>query len=117
MGYKLAVKNVVVVPVKFSMPDEGKTKLFNFSITCERQTAAEFQAGGQDDNGTFGNQKLREQMLDITTGWTGQTFVLEDDGTPSAFCRDAFEFMLGVPGLLDVVVLSYMKESQAKAKN
>jgi hypothetical protein len=117
MARKLAIKSVVIVPVKFSMADGDKTKSFAYTLECERIEGADWDAAIKNDDGIVTNELIREKLIAITTGWRGQTFVLEEDGTPAEFCREAFEDMLGVPGVLNVVVNSFLKESAARAKN
>jgi hypothetical protein len=117
MAFKLAIADTVVVPVKFSMADGAKTKQYSFTLSCERLGADAWDNSIRGDDGLITNDKIKDKLIDITSGWTGQTFVLLDDGTPADFSREAFEFLLTVPGLLDVVTKSYMKESVAKAKN
>ncbi|MDQ2821934.1 MAG: hypothetical protein M3Y65_16330 [Pseudomonadota bacterium] len=114
---KLAVSNKVVVPVKFGMQDGAKVTPFKFSLICDRLPTDEFQERIKDDKGVPTNAKIKELMTKITTGWDGQTFILEDDGTPAAFNEENLEMMLGAAGVLDLVVESYMKEGAARAKN
>ena len=118
MPYKLAVKNIVIVPVKFSIKDgKAKAQSFAFTLSCERVEVSEMQAAIKDDDGIFKDEKIAKQMVKIATGWEGQDFVLEEDGTPAAFSEEAFEVMLGVPSVLGIIFKSYMKESTAVAKN
>lgn len=117
MTYKLAVKDVVIVPLKFSMATPTGKQNFDFTLTCDRVPVADMNAALKNDAGQFDDGKIRNQFLQITTGWTGQTLVLNDDDTPAAFCKNAFEVMLGVPSLLGLILQSYLNESAAKTKN
>jgi hypothetical protein len=114
---KLGISNKVRVPLKFKMQDGANVRQFNFTLECDRLSTDEFQKRNQDDNGVVSNEKIKENMLGITTGWSGQQLVLDDDGQPAAFSQEALEFMFGVAGVLDVAVTSYMKESTATVKN
>ncbi len=114
---KLAVSNKVVVPVKFAMQDGVKVTQFKFNLICDRLPTEEFQAGIKNDKGNATDEKLKELLMKITTGWEGQTFILEDDGTPAAFNEENLEMMLGATGVLELVTNSYIKESAARAKN
>lgn len=117
MTYQLAIKNVVIVPVEFSVADGDKRKKFKFSLECDRLTTEEWKAGITNDEGVITPEKIREQLAGITRGWKGQTFVLDDDGNPAEFCEEAFQVMTNAPGVFDVILESLMKESAAKGKN
>lgn len=115
---KLSVSNNVLVPVKFQLKDGLATKQFAFTLTCERLTTAEWEERITDpvlERHT--NQKIRETMFGITTGWDKQTLVLDDDNVPAAFSDEALEVMFTASGVLDLVVASYVKESGARGKN
>lgn len=114
---KLAVSDKVTVPVKFSMKDGKKIIPFAFTVTCDRLTRDEYleRIKGEDKFAT--DAQIKAVMLDITTGWEHQTFVLEDDGTPAEFSEENLQMMYDASGVLDVVVASYLKESAARAKN
>lgn len=115
---KLSVSNKVLVPVKFALKDGQATKQFSFTLTCERLTTAQWEEGITDPQKEIHtNERIRKTMFDITTGWQGQTLVLDDDGEPAAFCEEALEVMFDASGVLDLAVQSYMKESGARAKN
>jgi hypothetical protein len=118
MAYKLSVADVVHVPVVFTQPDGNKTKKFDFTLTCERKGVDEWTASIKNEEGEFSPEKIKEKMLDLATGWCErQNFVLEEDGTPAKFCRDAFEYMVDQPGVLNIIFKAYGIASAAKAKN
>lgn len=114
---KLAVSDKVIVPIKFSMQDGKKTVPFKFNLVCDRLTIPEWQERVKDDEGSVTNEKIKETLTAITTGWEGQTFVLEDDGTPSEFNEENLAVMYNANGVIDLVLTSYLKESAARAKN
>ncbi len=115
---KLAISNKVRVPMKFKMQDGANVRQFNFSLECERLTSDEFNARNKDERDMVSQEKIKENMMGITTGWSGQqALVLDDDGQPAAFSQEALECMFGVAGVLDVAVTSYIKESTATVKN
>jgi hypothetical protein len=114
---KLAVSDKVTVPVKFSMKDGKKNVNFAFTITCARLTSEDFQERTKGETVAETVQKIKATMSEITTGWEGQTFVLEDDGTPADFNEENLQLMYDATGVLDVVLKSYMHESAARAKN
>jgi hypothetical protein len=117
MALKLAVSNKVLVPVKFSMTDDGKVKHYSFTLTCSRVSTDEFQSSIKNDDGVVTGEKIREKMTDITTGWKDQTFVLNEDDTPADFSIDALELMFGTQGVLDAVFPAYLAAAGAKTKN
>lgn len=114
---KLAVSNKVIVPIKFSMQDGKKTVPFKFSLVCDRLTIPEWQERVKGEDGFITNEKIKETLTEITTGWEGQNFVLEDDGTPSEFNEENLALMYDATGVIDLVLASYLKESAARAKN
>lgn len=117
MAYKLAVANKVRVPMIFEIQDGDKIKRFNFSLTCARLTVDEFQEKIKNSEGIPTNEKIRATLVEITEGWTNQTFVLDDLGQPAPCCPEALEVMFQASNVLDIAVASYIKESGAKAKN
>jgi hypothetical protein len=114
---KLAVSDKVTVPVKFSMKDGKKIVPFAFTVLCDRLTSDVVQQRIKGDSAAATDAQIKTVMLEITTGWENQTFVLEDDGTPAEFSEENLQLMYDAAGVLDVVVTSYMKESAARAKN
>jgi hypothetical protein len=114
---KLAVSDNVTVPVKFSMKDGKKTVHFAYTVTCDRLTSEDFQQRTKGETVAETVEKIKTTLLEITTGWEDQTFVLEDDGTPAEFTEENLQLMYDATGVLDVVLKSYLHESAARAKN
>lgn len=117
MNFKLAISDMVSVPVIFEQMDGGKKKKFNFKLLMERMTEEDWLASVKDENGIVSNVKIKDQLISITKGWEDQTFVLNEAGAPAEFCEEALAVMFGVPGILNICLNSYVKESAAKAKN
>ncbi len=109
MSLKIAVGNVVQVPVKFTLRDGSVDKLFSFSLTAQRRTPEEIDAQPE--------LSVKDFLLDNVTSWSGQRFVLLDNDEPAPFSRDNFEFMLKQPGVLGTVWLSYQRHCASKEKN
>jgi hypothetical protein len=109
MSLKIAVGNVVQVPVKFTMRDGSVDKLFSFSLTAERRTPEEVEAQPE--------LSVKDFLLDNVTDWSGQRFVLLENNEPAPFSRDNFGFMLMQPGVLGTVWLSYQRQCASKEKN
>ena len=111
--YKLAVSNVVVVPVKGSFVDEdGKAKPFKFSLVCKRMGA-----DAQKEALSAGDTLIIDFMSGLITDWRDQRLVLEQDGTPAEFCADALEALFDISGIAMLCYSAYLKESAAKEKN
>lgn len=109
--YKLAISNIVVVPVEVKIGDEtGKPKTHKFSITCNR-------LGADDLTAAFNGISPQDFLMNEVTGWSGQKLVLEDDGTPAEFCADSLAALLDIQGMVMVVFGAYLKEAAATAKN
>jgi hypothetical protein len=115
--YKLAVAAFLAIPMIFDLADADKTKSFNFTLQAKRLGEDEFQTRIKGENGLPTNEKIKELLLDITTGWKDQTLVLDEQEQPAAFCREALEVMFQTPGVLDIATRSYLKEVAARAKN
>jgi hypothetical protein len=108
MQYKLSVAAFLLVPMAFTLTDGDKVTSFEFELQAKRVGEDEFQAS---------NDKIKALMLDIITGWKGQTLVLDEDAQPAAFCREALEVMFETPGVVDIATRNYLKEVAARAKN
>lgn len=115
--YTLAVADKLLVPIHFKLADGEKTSSFSFTMTMDRVTEEDWNAGVVDENGIPKSEKIKQQLLSITTGWKDQRFVLDPSGKPAEFCREALEVMFGTVGVSDVVLKAYMKENAAKVKN
>lgn len=108
--YALAIANVVRVPVKVDIKDaDGKEKFYKFSLVCKR-------LGAEETAEVFKTMPAYDFMMANTTGWDGQRLVLEDDGTPAAFCPDALAALFDISGLLLVCFNAYVKASNAIEK-
>ena len=110
--FKLAVENLVKVPVKFNLNNNGKVSNFSFSLTCDRLDQDELRDVFADKD-----LLIKDLLKRITKGWSGQTLVLDDSNKPAEFSDDAFAAMLGVAGIDGVMYSAYLKEVGAKEKN
>lgn len=107
--FKLAIEDTVEVPVKFTLKDGRVNKPFNFTLTARRPAKEEAEA--------LSDLTIKDFLLSNITGWSGQRLVLDDNGEPANFSRDAFEYMLSTTGVLRMCWDAYLKESGAKEKN
>ncbi len=117
MPFKLAIADVVNVPLKFQLQDGGTTRQFNYSLQCKRVSMTEWNESVMGDNGLGDTNKIRSTMMNLTIGWKGQTLVSDEDGQPADFCEEALEIMFGASGVLDLATAKYMAECAAKVKN
>lgn len=112
MGYKLAIANSIKVPVKFELNSNGKLVPFSFSLTCERLDTNGLKRYLDDEDAL-----VREALLDIATDWDRQSLVLDADGNPAEFSREAFAMVLDIAGVATSIFESYLKEVAATRKN
>lgn len=107
--YTLAIDNVVVFTVKFTLKSGRVNKSFSVTLTANRLSKEESEAQA---DGT----SVKDFLLNEVTNWSDQNLVLVD-GKPADFSREAFEYMLSVGNVLAVVWNAYLKETGAKEKN
>jgi hypothetical protein len=112
MAYKLVIENTVKVPVKFDLNNGGKTTSFDFKVICERLTQSEITATIEDQD-----EKIKDFVCRVAKGWSGQTLVVEEDGTPAEFNDESLAVMLDVATVAHLIFNSYLKECGAKEKN
>jgi hypothetical protein len=112
--YVVAVSDMVQVPVEGKIVDEnGITKPFKFTLTCKRVSASQFKEKLDADD-----FRAQDVMAEVTTGWSGQRLVMEEDGvTPAEFCPDALEALLDISGMAMKCFQALGKASGAQAKN
>jgi predicted SpoU family rRNA methylase len=110
--YKLVVSDTVVVPVSGNLKDaNGRAVSFKFSLTCRRIGADELKEKLESQT------TIKDILREVTTGWTGQRLVLEEDDTPAEFCDDAFDSLINIAGLAMVCFNCFVKENGAAEKN
>lgn len=107
--YKLAVANIVNVPVKLTMREGSLNRKFEFSLTANRKTPEEIEEQPE--------QTIKEFLLENITDWSGQRLVLQDNNEPAPFSAEAFDYMLKQPGLLLLIWAAYQRECGCKEKN
>jgi hypothetical protein len=115
--YTLAVADVVELPVKLTVNDGGKTASFSFHLRAKRMPQADLRRALKDED-----VLTRDLLVQQVIGWRGQALVLDADGKPADFSRDAFEAMLTLVGMESLVLNAYLRamgvEAQAeRAKN
>lgn len=111
MARKLAIANIVKVPVKFTLNNGGKIAQFAFNVTCDRLDQAEIKSRLE------GDAIISEFLSGVITGWDGQKLVVEEDGTPAEFDAESLDMMLSTAGVSPAIFNAYLKECGAKEKN
>ncbi len=111
MAFKLKVGNQLSIPVKLEINDgSAKPAVFAFKLTGERMNLEQTQAAFALD-GDRAERTVIDFLHEKITNWSGQTLVLDDDtGQPVAFSRDAFEAMLSLVGVANVIHSAYVAE-------
>lgn len=109
MNFKLAIAAIVIFQVKLTMRDGLIDKPFVFQLTAARKTQEQIEETPE--------LSVKDFLLDNVTDWQGQRLVLQDNGEPAAYSREAFDFMLKQPGVLGVVWAAYQKHTAGKEKN
>ncbi|WP_119157432.1 hypothetical protein [Caldimonas tepidiphila] len=110
MAFKLVVSNTVAVPVKGVISDEaGKSVPFNFSLTCERLTAAELKSVIDSKETLVG-----EVVQRVAQGWSG---VLDAEGQPLPYSDAGLAQLLDIPGIASLCFGAYIQAVGAKEKN
>lgn len=112
MSFKLAIGNVVEVPVRFTLADNGRPRAFSFTITATLMALPELRALLDADNAQTKDEFMRDKVL----GWKGQTLVLDEDNAPAPFSLDALDAMFSVIGVGGVVFDAYLEACGAKGK-
>jgi hypothetical protein len=123
MAAILKIGNFIQVPVRLEINDAGKNAVFSFRLTGKRLSVEQWKSHFTD-GGEYGDQPVKDFLLDHITAWDGQTLVMDDQtNQPAAFNRENFELMLGVLGVQQVVFQGYLKEvlkaraPEGRAKN
>lgn len=104
MAIKLKIGNFLDIPVKLSLNDgTPRPANFSFSLTGKRLTTEE----ARKVDGREYTEILRENI----TGWKDQTLVLDDEtNQPAPFSPEAFEAMLGLVGVPQLLYAAYIHE-------
>ncbi len=104
MALKLAVGNVIDVPIKITLQDGGSPREFAFTLEADRCDADQVQTLVKSDG-----PETKAFLLEHVRGWRGQRLVLDDADQPAAFSPQALEVMLAVSGVQLIVALSYLE--------
>lgn len=111
MEYKLAISDTVEFKVAFTANDKGTQRPFSFNVSAARLTVTEYEQHRNADDNTVG-QLLRTRL----SGWSGQALVLDSAGQPAAYCVEALDVMIEVPGAARALYLGYLDACSTKEK-
>ncbi|ODU07998.1 MAG: hypothetical protein ABS84_14910 [Rubrivivax sp. SCN 71-131] len=119
MAFKLAISDIIDVPVKASLADGGKKVTHAFTLHARRIDAEPLREALNDSSVLIGDF-LREHVV----GWGDQRLVLDEEtGAPASFSDEAFAAMRSVPGIERLIFESYLVAAvaadgaAARAKN
>lgn len=110
--YKLAIDDIVEVPVKFTLKNGSVNKLFAFALQTTRLDQDAITSRLEE----HGN-KFAPFLKEVVTGWSGQRLILTADDQPADFGPETFDAMLGAAGVSSVIFAAYLRECGAKEKN
>ena len=110
MAFKLIERNTVPVTVKGKIADEnGKTEIFDFTLTCKRMGADALQDALKTED-----RNIKSFMADVVEGWKG---VHDATGAAVDFTAEALDQLLDVPGIAGLAFKAFLEEQGARAKN
>lgn len=104
MAFKLAIANVVEIPVRFKVQDGGTTKTHAFTLIGDRLDQQQVRDLAKDDETT-----VKELLMQRLTGWRAQRLVLDDSDQPAPFSPEALECLLSLPGMEMVAYRGYLQ--------
>lgn len=108
----LAISNNTEFNVKFNIKDGKVLKTFAFTLFAIRLDQAEVTARLEEKD-----NKLKEFLAEVITGWSGQRLVLDEAGQPAEFSAEGLDMLLNVIGVAAVCFNAYFKDCGAKEKN
>lgn len=113
MAIKLAIADLVKVPVKFQLTNGGKVENHDFELTCARLSADVIRDRSQDKS-----RLVADFIREVARDWSGQTLVVDDAcGKAAPFSSDSLDLMLSVPGVPLRIYEAYLVEVGAREKN
>ena len=113
--YKLAIDNIVEVPVKFTLKAGVVNKLFSVTLQAKRLTQDEITSQFEACEHKYKPFLAQDELV---TGWTGNRLVLDPiTGEPADFSPEAFDALLGISGVAKLCFDAYILECGAKVKN
>ena len=119
--FKLAVGNAISFPVTLNLMDGAQARQFRFTLSGNRMSQDEMHEEINHPGKLLSDILLASCASDPDqpriTGWSGQRLVLNEDGTPAEFSREAFAAMLSFVGVPRTIFDAYSEACGNKAKN
>ena len=113
MKYKIAIGNTIDVDVVGKIEEGGSSpKNFKFKLKCERLGQEEMLQRMQNKD-----ESVKEFIESVTTGWSDQRLVLNDDDTPADYTPDALVALMSIAGMPMFLYQAYLKAVAVKEKN
>ena len=113
MKYKIAIGNKIDVDVIGKIEEVGGSpKNFKFKLKCERLGQEEMFQRMENKNESY-----KEFIESVTTGWSDQRLVLNDDDTPADYSPDALVALMSIAGMPSFLWNAYLKAVAVKEKN
>lgn len=104
MAFKLVIGDRLDVTVKGEIPDGASKVPFKFSLQMRRMGVEEYRNALAPNSDVL----VRDFLLDNALGWRDQRLVVDEDGAPATYSREAFECLLGVVGMEQFCFQAYI---------
>lgn len=111
-SHKLAIADVVEVPMNFTLNNAGKPAVFKYTLLAHRLSQDEMAKRVEDGQG----EKVSHFLTEVVYGWRSQRLILTEDDKPAEFSPEALELMWSVPGVSLLAYQNYAKEISVKEK-
>ena len=112
MAFKLKVGDRLDVPVKGEVADGAGKLPFRFTLQMRRLDVAQYRAAMAPEAGTL----VRDFLLDNGCDWRDQPLVMDEEGRPAPYSREAFECLLGLVGMEQICFEAYTQQLAAASK-
>ena len=94
--------------------EDGDDVPYALTLDCKRLDTDGLSKLLAADKTDAATQAIAPKLESIIDGWQG---VVDDDGKPVAYTPEGMAALLRVPGMAAQVMLAYLDQVQAKAKN
>lgn len=104
MAFKLVIGTQLDAVVKGDIPDGSGKVPFRFALQMRRLGVEEYRKALAPESDVL----VRDFLLDNALGWRDQRLVVDEDGAPAAYSREAFECLLGLVGMEQACFQAYI---------
>ena len=109
---RLVISNTIEFPITVNVPGASGAVEHSFRLTGKRHSKDEWRNMVEALHASGGKGDV-DFLLDNITGWTGQTLVAADDGTPVPFSVDALRLLLTIAGMDVSIFMAYQRAQHA----